>query len=41
MALQRHTSDIGVRVFLMADGVGCAKTGQDTADGYYNVGRML
>ena len=41
MALQRRPDDVGVRVFLMADGVGCAKAGQDTADGYYNVGRML
>lgn len=30
-----------VRVFLMADAVGCAKPGQNTADGYYNVGRMI
>ena len=30
-----------VRVFLMADAVGCAKTGQVTPDGYYNVGRMV
>jgi uncharacterized protein involved in oxidation of intracellular sulfur len=28
-------------VFLMADAVGCALPGQDTAKGYYNVERML
>jgi uncharacterized protein involved in oxidation of intracellular sulfur len=41
MALQRRPDDVTVRIFLMADGVGCAKAGQDTANGYYNVGRML
>ena len=30
-----------MRVFLMADAVGCAKLGQTTPEGYYNVGRML
>src|SRR6188768_3126650 len=30
-----------VRVFLMADAVGCAKPGQTTPDGYYNIGRMI
>jgi uncharacterized protein involved in oxidation of intracellular sulfur len=30
-----------VRVFLMADAVGCAKPGQTTPEGYYNIGRML
>ncbi|HJO69894.1 MAG TPA: DsrE family protein [Rhodospirillales bacterium] len=30
-----------VSVFLMADAVACAKTGQTTPDGYYNVERML
>jgi uncharacterized protein involved in oxidation of intracellular sulfur len=33
--------DTAVRVFLMADAVACAKTGQTTPDGYYNIGRML
>ena len=32
--------DTKVRVFLMADAVACAKPGQSTPDGYYNVGRM-
>lgn len=30
-----------VRVFLMADAVGCAVAGQQTPDGYYNLERML
>jgi uncharacterized protein involved in oxidation of intracellular sulfur len=30
-----------VTVFLMGDAVGCAKAGQKTADGYYNLERML
>ena len=30
-----------LRVFLMADAVGCAKPGQKTPDGYYNLERML
>ena len=25
----------------MADAIGCAKPGQTTPDGYYNIGRML
>jgi uncharacterized protein involved in oxidation of intracellular sulfur len=35
------TPDTAVRVFLMADAVACAKPGQSTPDGYYNIGRML
>ena len=30
-----------VSVFLMADAVACAKAGQKTPDGYYNVERMI
>ena len=29
------------RAFLMADAVGCAKSGQKTPNGYYNLERML
>ena len=35
------TEGTSVRVFLMADAVACAKPGQTTPDGYYNIGRML
>ncbi len=31
----------GVRVFLTGDGVTCARRGQTTPDGYYNVERMV
>ncbi len=30
-----------MRIFLVGDGVACAKKGQKTPDGYYNVERML
>ncbi len=30
-----------LRVFLMADAVSCAKSGQETPSGYYNLARML
>jgi uncharacterized protein involved in oxidation of intracellular sulfur len=33
--------DTTVRVFLLADAVGCAVAGQQTPDGYYNLERML
>jgi uncharacterized protein involved in oxidation of intracellular sulfur len=39
-ALAKQEGD-EVRVFLMADAVGCAKPGQTTPDGYYNIGRMI
>jgi uncharacterized protein involved in oxidation of intracellular sulfur len=33
--------EIAVRVFLTGDGVGCARRGQKTPEGYYNVERMF
>lgn len=39
-ALEKRERD-RVRVFLQGDAVGCALTGQDTPDGFYNVGRMI
>ncbi|QSO52892.1 DsrE family protein [Alicyclobacillus curvatus] len=33
--------DVEVKVFLMADAVLCAKKGQKTADGYYNLEKMI
>jgi uncharacterized protein involved in oxidation of intracellular sulfur len=33
--------DAQVLVFLSADGVGCARKGQKTPEGYYNIERML
>jgi uncharacterized protein involved in oxidation of intracellular sulfur len=34
-------ADTELRVFLMADAVFCAKGGQSTPEGYYNIQRML
>jgi uncharacterized protein involved in oxidation of intracellular sulfur len=33
--------DTQVKVFLTADGIGCARKGQKTPDGYYNIERMI
>jgi len=33
--------DTQVKVFLTADGVACARKGQKTPDGYYNIERMV
>jgi uncharacterized protein involved in oxidation of intracellular sulfur len=38
--LVKH-SDVRVRVFLTGDAVLCARQGQKTPDGYYNIERML
>jgi uncharacterized protein involved in oxidation of intracellular sulfur len=40
-ALLKHDPGSLVVVFLMADAVQCAKKGQKTPEGYYNVERML
>lgn len=40
-ALAKHDPEGEVTVFLMADAVLCAKAGQKTPDGYYNLERML
>ncbi len=39
-ALHKHDSDGAVTVFLMADAVAAAKSGQATPEGYYNMERM-
>ncbi|MBU6462183.1 MAG: DsrE family protein [Bradyrhizobium sp.] len=41
LALPKSHPAITVTVFLMADAVTAAKSGQKTPDGYYNVERML
>ncbi len=33
--------DVQVNVFLTGDGVTCARRGQKTPDGYYNIERMI
>jgi|SRR5579859_6031747 len=40
-ALLKHDPEQIVVVFLMDDGVLCAKKGQKTPEGYYNIERML
>jgi uncharacterized protein involved in oxidation of intracellular sulfur len=40
-ALVKTSPETEVTVFLMADAVLCAKKGQKTPDGYYNIERML
>ena len=32
---------VRIKVFLVADAVYCARKGQKTADGYYNIERMV
>ena len=34
-------ANVELRIFLMADAVRCAQRGQQTAEGYYNIERML
>ena len=41
MMLQKEQADVDVRIFLMADAVTCALCDQSTAQGYYNIERML
>lgn len=40
LALARR-EECDIRVFLMANAVGCAKAGQKTPDGAYNIERMI
>ena len=40
-ALLKNDPEMGITVFLMADAVVAAKTGQKTPDGYYNMERMM
>lgn len=41
LALSLARSGEEVRVFLLADAVGCAVKDQQTPNGYYNIGRMV
>ena len=41
MTLQKDHKNAEVRIFLLADAVGCALPGQNTPNGYYNIERML
>lgn len=41
MTLQKEHTSVEVRIFLMADSVGCAVPAQITPNGYYNIERMF
>lgn len=41
MNLLKKDPGLDLAVFLMGDAVTCAKAGQQTPDGYYNIERML
>ncbi len=41
MNLQKKDVEIDVNIFLLDDGVGCARKGQETPKGFYNIERML
>jgi uncharacterized protein involved in oxidation of intracellular sulfur len=41
MMVQKEHPEVGIRIFLMADSVTCAIKNQITANGYYNIERML
>ena len=40
-ALTKTEPEIELTIYLAADSVGCAKKGQETPQGYYNIERML
>lgn len=37
----RKQAGVNLKIFLLGDAVGCAKAGQQTPEGFYNLGRML
>jgi uncharacterized protein involved in oxidation of intracellular sulfur len=41
MSLQKEHKEVEIRIFLLADAVGCAIPNQKTPNGYYNIERML
>lgn len=41
MMLQKEHAGVDIRIFLLADAVTCALPDQSTAQGYYNIERML
>ncbi len=41
MTLQRENTEIEIKIFLLADGVFCALPEQKTANGYYNIEKMI
>lgn len=41
MTLKKEHPEVNLNIFLMADAVGCAVSGQNTPQGYYSIERML
>ncbi len=41
ISIPKHDPEAQVTVFLMADAVACARAGQKTPEGFYNLERML
>ena len=41
MTLQKENPSLNLKIFLLADAVGCAIPEQNTPQGYYNIERML
>ncbi len=41
LAMSLQKKGAAVKLFLMGDAVGCARKGQQTPNGFYNVGRMV
>ena len=39
--LLKTADNLDLTIFLMSDAVTCAKRGKKTADGYYNIERMI
>lgn len=39
--LKEHAEKVEIKIFLLADGVFCGLPNQTTANGYYNIERML
>lgn len=37
----RRKEDVNLKVFLMADAISCAKSGQKVPEGYYNLNQMF
>lgn len=41
MNLQKKDAAVDINIFLLDDGVGCARKGQETPRGFFNIERML
>jgi uncharacterized protein involved in oxidation of intracellular sulfur len=41
LAMSLQKQDANIKLFLIGDAVVCARTGQQTPNGFYNIGRMV